>query len=256
MGSYKTFNREEVSKILKMAADLDQAKTDQDDGLNEEELRKIAEEAGINPEMISKAIFKLEHGETPVDMSESLQKDYKYKNSFIAQGPTNDQVWEEIVSEIRSIHGGIGKVSRMGSTYEWEQRKQNVGFIQVSAIPKKGHTKVTVNSNYGMLSRIYAMIGAFSGFIGGTFLSELLNIGLGDLAVALGTAFLGIVVSGFFAKSWMKKKSKILKYLSRRISTVIEENAALNQPTGEIEVDLERDSWTDDAGKSKNKVGN
>jgi hypothetical protein len=253
MGNNKTFSREEVSKILKIAADLDKATADDKDGLNEEELRHIAEEAGINPEMISKAIFRLEHGEMPVDMSESLQKDYKYKNSFLAEGKTDDKIWEEIVGEIRSIHGGIGKVSRMGSTYEWEQRKQNVGFIQVSVIPKGDRSKVTVNTNYGILSRVYAMIGGLTGFLGGIMIAETLNVAQGDLAVALGSTLVGVILSGFFARNWMKKKSRVLNYLSRRISSVIEENVRLNK-AGEIEIEEEAERSSDARHSSSSQI--
>ena len=237
MSIQKKYSRNEISKILKIASDLDQATIDKEDGLTEDELKKVAEETGLNPAMITKAIFQLENGETPIELSEALKEDYKFKTSFLADGIVDDQLWEEVVSEIRATHGGIGKISKMGSTYEWEQRKQNVGYIQVSVTPKGEYSKVSINSNYNIHSRVYGFFGAMVGLPAFTLLSEafIQQQEISILFTFLG-GFLGWFGSRFIVKNWMKKKTKVLEYMAKRVSNVIS-NHSPETLQGQISID-------------------
>ena len=59
---FAKLDQEAVNKIfLKIASDLDKAGLGTDDGLTEKEIKKVAEEAGINPDLITSAIYEMNH---------------------------------------------------------------------------------------------------------------------------------------------------------------------------------------------------
>jgi len=212
MDSNHRFNRDEISKILKRAAELEHKDDIDDDseGLTVKELQQVSKEVGLHPKYIQRALDELQ---APAHLVSSniFGGPFTYHLSNSASGGLTEKEWEDVVSEIRRIHGGIGKTSKLGNTYEWEQRKQEVGYVPIALSPKKDHTKININASYNhYASIIYTFTGVF-GFvllkalsekIGLPFVTEILFSTLGTLGLMTGARF--------YLSNWMKKKKVLL----------------------------------------------
>ena len=259
MNNTQRFNRDEISKILKRAAELehDENSVDDTDGLTLQELQQVSKEVGIDPKYIQQALRELQ---TPAQSltSNMLGGPFKYHILETAPGVLTEEEWEEVVSEIRRIHGGIGKTSKLGNTFEWEQRKKEVGYIQISLSPKKDHTQIHLNANY----RYYAsMIYTFAGIFGGIFLLVLSNkMGLTvinqTIATVLGAA--GVLTAArFYLSGWMKKKRKTYDKLINRFREMLspihrtEQLSATAIPDDRNQQISERDSQINPKSKVK-----
>lgn len=224
MSSKHRFDRDEISRILKRAVELehnDNTSDNEREGLTLEELQQVSREVGIDPKYVKLAIGEMkEPVQSPV--ANLLGGPFKYNITQMAEGVLTDEEWEEVVSEIRRIHGGIGNTSKLGKTFEWEQRKQEVGYIQIALSPKKETTKIHINVNY----RQYAtLVYVFSGIFGIT-LSGILFDGssLSNLTQFLiGTSGMLTLFTGarFYLSNWMKKKHDIYTNLIRRFREML-----------------------------------
>lgn len=213
------FNREEIGRILKIAAELNHKEQQNEEGLSREELQKLALEVGIDPHHIETAIQQLREQKFEPETHSLVEENFSFRDTLMLSGTIDDGLWEDIVTEIRRINGGIGKTSKLGNTYEWEQRKKNVGYLQVSITPKGDHSRIRLNASY----RYYAN---FLGFIGGVIGFTLFSV-LGDgissihgfemLVAGLG-AVVGWGSTRFYIKSWMRRKRRMLRSLSNRLT--------------------------------------
>lgn len=253
------FNRDEISKILKRAAELEHNENidDDSDGLTLQELQQVSKEVGIDPKYIQLALRELQ---TPTRSltSNILGGPFKYNILEAAPGTLTEEEWEEVVSEIRRIHGGIGKTSKLGNTFEWEQRKQEIGYIQVSLSPKKDHTKIHINANY----RYYAsMIYTFTGVFGTILLIKLFgSMGFSGISQAI-AATLGatgiLTTTRFYLSSWMKKKRKTYDKLIGRFQEMLspdhqtELSPSITIPEDRKQQPSETNSQADQRNKAK-----
>lgn len=258
MSDKQRFNRDEVSKILKRAVELehDRNSIDDSDGLTLQELQQVSKEVGIDPKYIQQALRELQ---TPTKSltSDILGGPFKHHILETAPGILTEEEWEEIVSEIRRIHGGIGKTTKLGNTFEWEQRKQEVGYIQISLSPKKDHTKIQLNSNY----RYYAsMIYTFASIFGVMFLlilfkeTEFSRTTQAILTILGATGIL--TTARFYLSSWMKKKRMAYDKLINRFREMLS-SAHKTEKSPTIAIPDDRDqqlSETDSQINQGNKV--
>jgi len=226
MESNQRFNRNVISKILKRAAELehDENIADESDGLTLGELQQVSKEVGIDPRYIHQALRELQTPTRPMPLiSRLLGGPFKYNILETAPGILTGDKWEEIVSEIRRIHGGIGKTSKLGKTFEWEQRKQEVGYIQISLSPKNDTTKIHLNANYRYhASIIYTFTGIFGGVFLFLFLDKMGLTGVTQIiATILGTTGL-VTAARFYLSGWMKKKRKTYNKLIGRFREMLD----------------------------------
>lgn len=221
MSSKETYTREEISQILKIASEMDHLE-DQEEGLTQAELKNLAAEVGIDPQNIETAIHQLrEHQHIPPAPS-FIEENFTYRNIQIADSLIDDQRWEELVTEIRRINGGIGKTSRLGQTYEWEQRKQNMGYLQVSVAPREDHSRIRINASYRAYDRVISLMGGMIGFTLLAVISDSIEfIQNGEFLFAGLGALGGWGAARFYLKSWMKRKRKMLNSLNHRLHEML-----------------------------------
>ncbi|MDZ7692921.1 MAG: hypothetical protein U5K69_17660 [Balneolaceae bacterium] len=223
MDSDHLFNRDEISKIFKRAAELEHKDNIEDDseGLTLQELQQVSTEVGIHPKYIQLAINQLQNPANSVTTN-LLGGPFTYSYTDSARGSITEEVWEEIVSEIRKIHGGIGKTSRLGNTFEWEQRLKEVGYIQISLSPKRDHSKITIQANYNQHAFIvYFLSGAFS-FMLLAGLLETLSLPRIIQIIVIASGVAGIFgAARFYLSHWINKKRKTYSTLFRRLKELL-----------------------------------
>lgn len=213
------FNRDEISKILKRAAELEHQNKDGDEGegLTLEELQQVSKDVGINPKFINQALVELQSVDER-GASNLLGGPFTYQTQTMADRPINDEDWEDIVTQIRNIHGGIGRTSKLGKTYEWEQRKREVGYIQISISPKKDHSRIHLSANYRYYALlVYMFAGIFSLMASGILLDEFALSFMANL-IAVPVIVLSLFTGArFYLSGWMKRKHRTYKKLLSQV---------------------------------------
>ncbi len=244
MDNKRTFSKEEISKILTKASKI-QARKDlygDEQGLTEEELLHIAEEVGIDKDSLLKAIQRADLPELDSDFN-WLTASSKIQDIHIIDGEISEETWEEVVQDIRRITGGIGKLNRVGKSYEWEQRMKEIGYKHISLAPQKGKTKIQFVSNWKGLKLLTTILPFFFGalltgiILDGTNLPEFIYI----LLPALG-GLGGIGLGRVYLKRTFEKQKLMFKQIIRAIGKRI-------SPSQKPEISIEEEGVYGDRGR-------
>ena len=227
MDSENRFNRDQISKILKRAAELEHKNKINDDGdsLSVEELQKVAEEVGLHPKYIRLAAEELEQP-SPSILSKLIGGPFNYRHSSITEGSLSDEKWEEIVAEIRRGIGKNGKPSKFGKTFEWELREDESEYIQIYASPQGDQTRIQINAD---LKNHAALIYGALGTIGVAVIAILLPILVKKAGLPLiplltfgGIGLLSYVAGlRFYLSRWTKKKRNTYNELVNRFQKIL-----------------------------------
>lgn len=219
----RTYTRSEVNRILRKASEIAAEGDGEEggDGLTEAELMQVAGEAGIDREVMHRALreYNLPGREGRFDWlrgTTSLQK------KAVLEGELTDEGWEELVRDIREITGGIGKVHTGGRVYEWEQRKRNTGYIHLSATPGEGRTVLQFVSNWNSHRMSVSVISFIVFFALGSMAIQAAPLADFLQLLAAGVAGLaGVGVGRFFLRSFYESQKErmqeIFKAVARRL---------------------------------------
>lgn len=251
------FNRDEISNILKRAAELEYKDNDgeEGDGLTLEELQQVSREVGIDPKYISLAMDELQTEKVSA-VPGLFGGPFTYRTNATADRPIEDDEWEDIVTEIRNIHGGIGRTGKLGKTFEWEQRKREVGYIQISISPKEDHSRIHINANYRYYAMIvYMLTGIFGLMFTGILFDEVALPYITRLIVAPAFALSLFAGARFYLSGWMKRKRTTYQKLISRFRELL--GGDDSEKTGELEssgpsITMEEDQ--DRAGSERQRI--
>lgn len=245
MDNKPTFSKEEISKILTKASKI-QARKDlygDQQGLTEDELLHIAEEAGIDKDSVQEAIQSAHMPELDSDFN-WITASHKIQDVHITPGEIDEDTWEEIVQDIRQITGGIGKIHKVGKSFEWEQRIKEVGYKHISLTPQDGNTKIQFVSNWRGMMILSSLLPFLAGaaimgiFLDGTNFPDIVYILLPFLA-GIG----GLGMGRFYLKRYFEKQKsqfrRILSAIGKRI-----------QPPGSPDIILEDSESQNESGNS------
>ncbi|MDX1618250.1 MAG: hypothetical protein R3224_05660 [Balneolaceae bacterium] len=221
------FDRDEIANILKRASELEHrnreaAEEDEDRvGLTLQELREVAGDVGIDPGYVQQAIEELSAPAPPV-FARLLGGPFSHFISEEADRPLDDTTWEEVVTEIRKIHGGIGKTGKRGNTYEWEQRKREVGYIQISLASKEDHTRIHLNANYRYHAIVTYLLTGILGLVGLSLLLKNFQLPFLTGLIASVSTGLGLFAGArFYLSNWMKNKRATYRKLVDRFKDML-----------------------------------
>lgn len=237
MDSKRTYSKEEISKILSKASKIQTRKDLYGDkqGLTEDELLHIAEEVGIDRDSLFEAI---QHSDTPeLDSSFNwLTASSKIQDTHIVKGEISQDTWEEIVQEIRRVTGGIGKLNKVGKTFEWEQRLKEIGYKHISLTPENGTTRIQFVSNWGGLKFISSFLSFLAGaaitgiFLDGTNYADIIYFLL-PLLGGLGALSIG----RFYLRHYFEKQKTIFKEIIQSVSKKLNQRSGSEINLGEAE---------------------
>ena len=243
------YNRDEISKILKRAAELEHADhiIDDSEGLTIKELEQVSKEVGLHPKYIQQAVNDLSNPRQSA-AANLLGGPFTYQHLAPVKGTVSDEEWENVVSEIRRIHGGIGKTSTLGHTLQWEQRKREVGYIQIALSPKESHTNIHINANYNYYARVVYGLAALFGLAFFALLFDETNLSAITqlLSVLLGAPILW-AGARFYLSNWMKRKRRTYQKLFDRFREMITPEHTKEQDLSQITVS-ENESHTIEKG--------
>ena len=233
MSEQRTFSKKEISKVLKRASEIQTQKDlygDQE-GLTEKELLQLAKEVGIDQSSLLEALNDYDSPEFD-QVYNWLNATSRIQNINTVPGEISDENWEEIIQEIRRITGGIGKVTKVGNSYEWEQRRKELGYKHISLTPQEGRTKLQMVSGWSGMKPIVYMVSFIVPFAITSIFMDGMN--LTDGLALLFAAGAGIIGTGFgrvFLKFHFEKQKKMLYDLARGITTRLKSSTKKNRIT-------------------------
>jgi hypothetical protein len=232
----RRFGDEEIRAILGRAAELQERSygvaRDPERGLTLDELRQVAEEAGIDPMFVDLAARDVD---APVERRGSALAGGTYQWHFRTSmpGEVQDSDRDRIVHAIRSIMGQKGEITDVYGRMEWSF-DDSLGPVIVGVSARNGRTEIDVTAARGQEVGLLHGMGVPMGGIGGG-VSLAAAIGLSGTAVlplvaaAAGLSY-GVIRAGWSARSrWWERR---LRRLVDRITSVVQDVTALPPSEG------------------------
>ena len=225
----RRFGDEEINRILQSAADLQEragVAHDASRGLTLEELRQVAEEAGIDPRFVDLAASDVD---APVESRGSGLAGGAYAWHFRTSvgGEVLDADRDRILHAIRSVMGQKGELADVYGRMEWSH-DDGAGPIIVGISARDGSTEVDVSAVKSMEAGMVHALGiSFGGIFGGGALAGLLGVSgphfVFPLIAAVGTLAYGATRLGWRLRSrWWERR---LRRLVERISSIAQDIA-------------------------------
>lgn len=244
MDNQRTFSKEQISKIIAKASKI-QARKDlygDEQGLTKEELIHIAKEVGIDSDSLFEAIYSSDLPELDSNFN-WITASSKIQDVHIVKGEITQETWEEIVQEIRRVTGGIGKLNKVGKSFEWEQRLREVGYKHISLTPENGTTKIQLVSNWRGLKFTSSMLSFIAGAtITGIFLDGTNFTDIVYFLLPLGGGIGALGIGRFYLRHYFEKQKSIFRDILRSVSKTLNPAKEAEITIGEQEFNQEQSS--------------
>lgn len=201
IGSGRRFGDKDVALILKRAAELqhrDPLAVREGAGFTLAELESVAQEAGIDPKYVRRAVDELgaQRGSPAIVDLIGAPVALDFTRAVSREAP--NEAFDALVAEIQAGLNEIGAASALGRSLVWHsgnvQRQ-----LQVSVTPRGGQTEIRAHEKLGNLAG--GLFGGIVGGIGGGGIGVAMGVGMGALGapplVAVGAAV--AIVAGAYA---------------------------------------------------------
>jgi hypothetical protein len=230
----RRFGDEEIDRILQSAAELQagaaSVERDSGRGLTLEELRQVAEEAGIDPRFIDLAATDVDG---PVEKQGIGLAGGAYRWHFRTSvpGTLGDEDRERLLHAIRSVMGQKGEIADVFGRMEWSH-DDGAGPIIIGISSRDGETEIDVSAVKSTeASMIHALGIPFGGVFGGAAVAGLLGLSGGAAIPAIvvaGGASWGAARIGWKARSfwWERRLRKVIE----RVSSIVQDVAVIAPP--------------------------
>ncbi|MFT4604283.1 MAG: hypothetical protein ACI9W4_001013 [Rhodothermales bacterium] len=142
MAQDRIYSEEEIGRVLKRAAEI-QGKQPRSSsyGLSLDELKELASDSGIDPELVIAAVSELKADQ------EAQEKTFwggPLSSTLIrsVDGRLSDDTWEEMVAILRRAYKETGETERRGTTRQWMSKGQDGGRGHLIATYRDGRTEL------------------------------------------------------------------------------------------------------------------
>jgi len=217
MASDHRYSDDEVSLILRKAADLQVQGAARAEGLTLQAIQEIAGEVGIRPEVVAEAAALVARGNADLGAAQSSSD--KFRLELFQPGAPTDEQLAELPSVIRRVMEHQGRVSDVLGSIEWS----TVGQVsQVAVVIRKSENGTQVEivadrSGAGVLTVLPTMLG---GFLLGAIGQAALDPGVAGTIAVMGAGFATGAVA---AVSIWRRNTKRFKQRMRRLAEALRE---------------------------------
>ncbi len=245
MSNDRLYTEKEISKILKRAGEIQASEREKVTvGLSLEEIQHLAEEVGLEPDIIANVAetIDIDQEEESTSFFDSLLMPTKLNIDHIIQGEIKEEDWPEVITLMEQITGKGGTSNKMGKLYEWICETNNT-TQKLSMIPSEEQTKMIYNGSFAKLAMSWTIpimvnVGFWVIFLG------MLNWGLIGIPLGLAAVFISylVILRGF--KNYLRKKSRSVKNAFIKMKGLVSgassnEDKQANQVAGSIEFPLD-----------------
>lgn len=219
----RRYTEAEAAQIIGKVAEMSRGSS-VEDGVTLPELQKVAEELGLDPQMVAMAAERTER-DAALDggQTELLGAPPQYELERVFEGGFADEGWMAAVAEMDRVYGK-GRAKGAGGTRTWH-RKMDFGWVTLTATTLNGRTQVRFMSHidngigWGMAAMAGVTILSLS-----TIFENFKLPGWGIVAVVLAAIFVAAYSFHSLASGWLKADQR-------------KANAALDQVAAALKAD-------------------
>lgn len=231
----RRYSDEEVSLILRRAAELQADQPGAAGGTSLAELEDVAREAGLDPALVRRAAADLAVASPAAAPSRFLGAATRLYVERVVDGELAMDDVEALVAEVRRSFGEAGLVSTLGHTVTWSPspagaygpRNQSARQLTVTVTTRGGQTTLRAEENLGPLAG--GLFGGLMGGMGGGLTAPAIAVGVGAFHAALPVVGLvTAVVGGSYALArgiyvgMARRREKELRQLVERLGAYAE----------------------------------
>jgi len=294
--SNRIFSEDEVQQLIKRAAELEvernvPGRSSQENGLTIDELKKIASETGLDPQLIEQAAAEMdtsgakskEKEQVRVNRKEiasetwlDCQPDKETTEALITElnhmyGTTDELNWWD---NLWGTHEGKAKVTRTPSTTEWNYKTEAGAYSTRVLMQRRGERfRIRVSKrqimdlewNSAMNSLIFAIpLAVLLAVFGGIASSNLLGTEWPGITTGLLLSMLSYPLLRRFSKRSLEKHKAEVANTTRQLSDLVLQSTGYkkNEPsakeqaksTSEIEIPDEPETEQTKHGKLRNNL--
>jgi hypothetical protein len=165
--SQRRYGDDEVREIFSLATTgdtRDRSLPVESGGLTLDELQRIGQEAGIEPERVAQAAERLDARGRPAPIRKSFGLPIGVSRVVDLPRAPTDREWERLISEFRTTFGTQGQATTSGGLREWSQ-----GNLHISVEPTEHGQQLrlsTLNEGAMALNGIGLLMGGMSVLMG------------------------------------------------------------------------------------------
>ncbi|MCZ6705279.1 MAG: hypothetical protein O6942_05205 [Bacteroidetes bacterium] len=131
----RLYNEKEIGAILKRTAELSKdADVENSDGLSLEELKQLASEAGLDPELVVRAATEFSVGSSKPEKGNFFGGPLSHSREIELDVEVDHDTWESMLPVIREHFKDPGIVQNRAGAFEWTRNRWDDGT--------KGHVSV------------------------------------------------------------------------------------------------------------------
>lgn len=213
--SERRFTEKEAGEIVRRAVEA-QTRLPRDgagEGIGEQELRAAARELGIDSNAFERALG--DHDRDPLPTKAGLfGGPFRHESEAILDGNIDDEVWEEVVSDLRRTFGEPGKVDKRGAAYEWLATAGGLANTTVTVRNVGNSARLSISCELGGVGFLTYLLTVLPTFIGVAVLSKV-NLPLEFLWALGGMATLFLGARQLTVRSAARQKREIGTLVSR-----------------------------------------
>lgn len=153
------FTDREIALLLQRAAEIEAQRSDAPptQGMSLRQLREIATEVGISPEVFEEAVTAVQAGAKPT-RSELLGAPLTYKAARGVDGVVDEAAMERLIRVLEEAMDQSGTVTDALGTVRWTSLTPDQRFdptTQVSLLATKGETQISVVRRHPATMRVF-----------------------------------------------------------------------------------------------------
>lgn len=218
MSKDRLYTEKEISKILKKAGEIQASEREKVTvGLSLEEIQQLAEEVGLEPDIIANVAKEIDiEPEPEPGFFRSLLMPTKIDIEQVILGNFTEDVWPEIVSLIEREVAKSGSSSQIGKLLEWKADSRH-SVHKFSLIQGKDQTKVIFQGTFTQLALAWTLpilinVGVWAFIVG------MINFGLIGIPIGLTITFATYlaILSGF--RNFIKKKKESVRSMFAKMN--------------------------------------
>jgi len=219
MAIERTYTDQEVALILRRAMERQEDGAERGDGLALRDVREIAREIGIDPDLVSEVAGQLPLASGGAE-GRWLGEPMRYELRLSHDAPSTPEQLQDLMMQVRSITQQQGQVQEVLGALEWKAGA-DLDQVAVTARVRGGRTTVQIvadRSGAAAVSAIgFTAIGLFAAAVTGSVIEPGL---IGGVALMTG----GAAVGGLLGWATWKRGSRLFRAKLARLAEGIQQS--------------------------------
>ncbi|MDA0684809.1 MAG: hypothetical protein O2797_00975 [Bacteroidetes bacterium] len=165
----RRYSDKEIGLLIQRATELHEERAGSPArSLSLADAEHIAEELGVSKDFVHTAALEMERGVHRKKSFSLFGGPFREIAADSIDVELTDEIWEEIVLDMRRLTGSSGKVEQIGRLREWKKELKDMDLVlyrfQVSAMARDGKTQIEVEKQFGGMAFLSFVVSLAAGF--------------------------------------------------------------------------------------------